>query len=176
MKPILLFLCLSVQLFPLSIPENCTAFLSKKDMLFAKNRMVQGNNCEQKISIARKGRELLFRITVPANRFESGNSRRNSIIEEILGETITFTFLLHPDMLQKPDFLAAGQIQIRNISYPLVFKVTGKDGSYQGMYTGKLTDLGITPPTAGPFHAVAKTHDYVILGFHIRQNIIREKM
>ena len=166
----------AARLHPFSIPDNCTAFLTKKDMLFAKNREVQGNNCGQKISVRKNNGKLHLQATIPSDKFQTGNSRRDQILSEILGKEILFLFSINPDDLDKHDFSVKGDIVINKEKYPAIFRVTLKDSYYIGVFEGKLTSLGITPPTAGPFGAIANTHDFVKLGFRISRKIIQEKM
>ena len=158
-----------------TIPENCTAFLAKKDMLFSQNVEITGTNCSQKIEILQKKGLYLLTVHIPGNQFKTGNPGRNNSVSDILGDMVFTAELTQPQYqnFSDMDFLK-GKLKIKDTSSPVTFQLRKAGNFVRGTYNGTLKEFGVTPPNAGPWNIMAETHDFVILGFHIHADMLKK--
>lgn len=156
------------------LPENCTEFLAKKKMFFSQHAEVRGRNCAQKISYTKNSEKLHFTVTIPVEKFTSGNRKRDNALVEILGNSLTFrsefTAANFQKLLTGEISVLAGSLELSTGTFPLVFHLTKTDKQLTGSYRGTLTAFGITPPKVGPAGAIADTEDFVELTFKIHIN------
>jgi hypothetical protein len=66
------------------------------------------------------------------------------------------------------EFPLAGSLSILSRETSVTFLVKRTGSTLSGQYTGKLSELGIVPPKAGPGNIIAETHDFVTLIFRIK--------
>ena len=153
----------------INIPENCTAFLTRKSMFFSDRVEVIGINCSQEIQLEEKNNRTVLTVKIPGDQFKTGNPKRNSVVGQVLGDKLIFTAELSLSQIQNLSTMQKlqGMLKIKEKISPVSFKISSEGRFLIGIYTSSLTDLSITPPVAGPWDLIAKTHDTVTLGFKV---------
>lgn len=158
--------------------EHCVQYHTRKTMFLFKKEEVWGSNCSVTAELQKEGTAAALKITIPIEKFDSGNSSRDEDVKNILkyAEHPMMTFVMDKMEIEEMKKMVSsagestipGQLKIGGVSHPVQFKVkVQKDGGgAQYWISGKMettfTHFQIQPPKVGG-GLVAKTDDWLEL-------------
>lgn len=153
--------------------DHCVAYSTEKTMFLMKDVRVVGKNCD--IEASMQGGSIT--IKVPLNKFDSGDSRRDEHVAEILKGDIRDHLLFVSDPVislakaKEGDLIAIkGKLTIGNEEFPIetngVVVGNGDNRSVAGSIKTAFANFGMEPPTvAGGI--VADVHEGLNLHYRI---------
>lgn len=157
--------------------KNCVAWKTKKRMFLVQTKEAAGVNCDISAEFKQSDEgKLLISVSIPINKFDSGEKERDQEVLKILGaETrprILFSTEISSELVveklaQKKTVEIPGTLRIKSKDHDVIFKVSKpSESQYVGKLEGSFSQFSIDPPSvAGGF--VAKVYDELDLYFRM---------
>ena len=152
----------------------------RKKMFLVKSELVWGLNCEIAAEIQKEGGMVSVKMTIPVEKFSSGNEDRDEDVKSILkyaehprmifsSEKIRFESL-RTALDQGGDLRVSGALKIGGKDFPVTFQVRAKREGQNIIFSGQtevsLSHFEISPPRMlGGL--VANVEDWLELSFNV---------
>lgn len=178
-----------VPITPLIPPgSHCVAYIVKKKVFFLVSSTVSGLNCQiyPKIIRAANGK-FLVEVKVPITGFDTGNSKRDTHVAEILGMPKQPNLIYKSEAHSKPMWqkilktkkgFLNGKLKLneKNFSIKSLIAIKKLKNGYEisGIIKSRLTQFGIKPPKAGIGGIFADTGDYIEIHFMVQTKKIAD--
>mgnify|MGYP001564014559 FL=1 len=149
-------------------------------MLFVVESEIVGKNSNVSVRVLQTSNDnFSINVNIPIDKFDSGNSKRDKNVAEILQQEKNPNLIFQSDTMDRDDwqnfwkqeeFPLTGTLRIGDNSYPLTIHIntTMVDTMkvISGIYIGKFTQFGLEVPKVGPMGIIANATDYLELHFH----------
>lgn len=156
--------------------QTCVAYKTTKGMFYVSEVDVLGIQCNVPI----KKSNSTIQVSIPVDKFNSGNSKRDSEVALILGDTemIPLRFEASIPKEANPDSIPAtlaGKLFIKNKPNDIILNLTKEQGVIRFSIQTKFSTLGLKVESVGPGGLIAKPMDDLYLYGQIPYKIIFDK-
>ncbi|MBX9769209.1 MAG: YceI family protein [Bdellovibrionales bacterium] len=181
--------CTSAAAVPLGpAKDHCVQYHARKTMFLFKSEDVWGSNCNVTADFQKEGSLAQLKLTIPVEKFDSGNSRRDEDVKNMLkyAEHPMMTFTM--DRMEIEDLkkiiasneesLIPGTLKIGGVAHPVKFKVRSQRDGAGGKFwiLGKMettfSHFQMEPPKVGG-GLIAKTDDWLELEVSLGSNEVK---
>lgn len=158
----------------------CVWYRATKTVAFGFDVEVTGRSCEVALRLRREAPDLvIFEAPVPGSSFDSGHSRRDRHVADLLGDGPVCFESAPMDLDQLAALLAEpgrewpGALTLAGKSRSVKLTVSSDADSVRAQTKVDLASFGVEAPHMGPFAVGGRVHDALTLGTEVSRAHLR---